>query len=71
MTTVEVEHIAYACIQVSLSIQANARSHCLICRHILESARRTNGLTLTETSNTQSFTTTLSTSFATVEIQTG
>jgi hypothetical protein len=71
MTTVEAEHIAYACVQVSLSILVNAGSHCLICRHVLESARRINGQTSTGTSNTRSFTTTSSTSFATVEIQTG
>lgn len=71
MTTVEAEHIAYACVQVSPTLLANAVSHCLICRHVLESARRINGRTSTATSNTRSFTTISSTSFATVEIQIG
>jgi hypothetical protein len=73
MTTVEAEHIAYACVQASfisidiLNVSDGLISH----RHASQSATRTNGPKPMVNSTTEPSTTTSSTSFVSARIETG
>ena len=71
MTTVEAEHIAYACVQASY-IFIDVLNTCDVSvshRHASQSAIRTNGPKLMVNSTTEPFTTTSLTSFVSARIE--